>query len=1019
MRPQKLTFNAFGAFPGSVTVDFDQLSPFGLFHIHGPTGAGKSTLLDALCYALYGVVPGLRGKSRTSTASKGADATQPDALLQSRHGEYVDKTVVSLEFSAQGVNYLIRREPPQFGPRGGFNSYPKVHVFKRSGEDLEPIASGTGEAKSFIKSVVGLDAGQFMQVVVLPQGLFAQALRADSNTRGALFRTLFDTARFGDYTERLESLSKEAKEELRGAAENVNSTRSRVDELIERLGLDIELDNDVVTGAPSLTGLQHLEVLSKEAQRVAATARDDSAKANIAAREALESVKGRDAAWARRRRASEVLAQCSTQSSQIDALRKEIGDAERCAPIAGFVSAFENASLRKSTQQQEVDRSHNSLSAHLASAPTQADGIDLNLASGDTLTAELCSLHIEFLQTRLHSLRDKLKLVDELESCVKLLAAAREEHAAADKVHGELTSRLQRSEALLEELATETDALSPVASTLELLNNQLETAQREHAAATQLRPARDKLTAAVDSAQSATAEFQAAEDARLALFSQRIDSMAGELAAKLSAGEPCAVCGSTEHPAPAESAAVVSEADLTKAEFKVVALRKTAEDRQGVRQRLEVDVAALVDRAAEAATTDDLGRSKVDQLQARIKEAVEARDKLRIARDRIDKGKGVLGDTQSELKEATQKQSEAASKVLARSERVKNIETRLGDADPTVLRGIESWTSRAIELFQQFAQSITLFAAADEQVQSANAALQRELNSVNIATVDEAKAMLRDPARITEMRAEASAWSERKHNAEQTIKEIDDLAIVEPKEDELVEAEARAVSMNDAYEASLRHFASVDHLTTDLSAATDALTKSIAKLEPLRKKRDQLTELYELCNGGGANLKKFSLEHWIMAGYLEEVVEAANVRLEKMTLNRYQLRHNASVASNNRASGLDIDVFDAYTGHTRAVTTLSGGETFMASLCLALGTADVVQRHAGGIHIEALFIDEGFGTLDSDTLELAIDELDRLREGGRLVGIISHVDSLRSRIPAGIEVVRTMSGSHITTSIRP
>ena len=155
------------------------------------------------------------------------------------------------------------------------------------------------------------------------------------------------------------------------------------------------------------------------------------------------------------------------------------------------------------------------------------------------------------------------------------------------------------------------------------------------------------------------------------------------------------------------------------------------------------------------------------------------------------------------------------------------------------------------------------------------------------------------------------------------------------------------------------------------------------------------------------------MQRWVLSSYLAEICSYANQRLELMTSGRYQLRLTDEGGRGGRNAGLGLKVLDAYTGEEREVSSLSGGETFQASLALALGVADTVQVHSGGVHLDALFIDEGFGTLDPDNLQLAMDELDRLREGGRMIGIISHVGGLRERVRSGIEVIASDQGSRV------
>jgi exonuclease SbcC len=167
--------------------------------------------------------------------------------------------------------------------------------------------------------------------------------------------------------------------------------------------------------------------------------------------------------------------------------------------------------------------------------------------------------------------------------------------------------------------------------------------------------------------------------------------------------------------------------------------------------------------------------------------------------------------------------------------------------------------------------------------------------------------------------------------------------------------------------------------------------------------------LAERCGGKVAPF--ISLQRWVLSAHLAEICRYANQRLELMTSGRYQLRLSDGGGRGGRQAGLGLRVLDAYTGEEREVSSLSGGETFQASLALALGVADTVQAHAGGVRLEALFIDEGFGSLDPDNLQLALDELDRLREGGRMIGVISHVAALRERIRAGIQVSGGERGS--------
>lgn len=1023
MRPHKLTLTAFGAFPKEVVVDFDALSPFGLFHIHGPTGAGKSTLLDALCFALYGKVPGLRSRARqgkTNSTDSTNDA-QPDAILQCHHGDITDKTRVCLEFSAQGSTYVVEREPPQYGKRGGFNAFNKAFLFRLNNGEREPLLNGIKEVDAFIQQLVGLDAAQFMQVVVLPQGLFAEALRADSRDRGKLFQSLFDTVRFGSYTERLKALADTARAEYNAAAQHLGGRIDRVVDLAERLGISADLALDHVSGFPTPESLAPLNAAASECASARKKELEAARSARMQAVNQSADLNERTALWERHRIASAQMVDCDEQSESIEALRQSVADAQSVAPLVGFIDTAKAATSQLDLANARVTEIQTQL-ASLANSAPHPTIIDETLLESFKASSVAGAANND-VESALKQTREGLGKV---QTAVAVANELKNNHETLNCLAGKSTKATDKAEAahnalayatnLLAELKSETESLQPEASQRQALQDQLSRSQDKHQAARDHANHSARHSSIVDAAQSATDALQSAEKQRLELLTKRIESMSGELAAELQDGQPCTVCGSCNHPQPAVLQFSVTEQMLEDAERKVTDARTAADRTTAARQESEQTLALLKDKAGDYLDSEDLGAAALAAVSTSFDQAAQASTRLEDLKKRIGDGEAKTEQLRKDLAEAQSLSVAAKANFHNQQTRVSELQAQLGEADADSLDSAASWLETSIGHLEALQSAIGERAFAVKQDQTAQLRLKEALEGAQVDSVQSALAMAKPLDEISRLRTAISDWTEKRNMAAATIKEIETANKPRPEPDELEQAKQREAQANQQHDEALARATSVNNNAEELATVIDRVERDMVRIAPQRIEAERLSELYELCSGGGANAKRFSLEHWVMAGYLEEVIEAANVRLDTMTQSRYELRHTANLAANRRASGLDIEVFDSYTGRARGVTTLSGGETFLASLALALGTADIVQRHAGGIHIEALFIDEGFGTLDPETLELAIDELDKLREGGRLVGIISHVDSLKSRIPVGIEVKREMSGSRIVVS---
>jgi len=991
MRPRLLEITAIGSYAGDMRIDFDALAPHGLFHIHGPTGAGKSSLLDALCFALYGSVPGRRR----------ADG------LRSHHADGTTEAKATLEFTAQDSDWRIVRTPTQWrGKRRGSGMTEQratAALHRRSGSHWEPVASGPKEVDPIVERLIGLDARQFMQVVVLPQGEFQRALQAGADERAALLRTLFHTDRFDDYARRLGDRSAEAGEKTAGLRREVEHLERRLDAVLtSALG-----ESDRPSPPSDAPLVDRVSTLRSRARALAdradsAAIRSEAAEqVAAAATTRLRNVQLAAATWQRRVGAERRLASLAESSSEIEAMRAELQAASLVAglvPLADHTAALDHARRRARNQADAaLERREQAWDALDA-----ADRADLAGAPREISRA----------------VTDRVQLLVGWRDAASHAKDARREANALDRQQQVTAAEADAAEARSLQLATELSDLTERLAVHEAESCQIEalTAQREAVAArlgalAELAAVRHEHDAAATTAAAEEHASATAQQAHLDLLKEQLDGIAGFLAAKLSGGTPCAVCGSTEHPNPAPTASTVTEDDVARAEQRARDARARASRARAVeiehRQRVE-RVSALT---GDGATTGDLERAH-EELTERLANAESHAHGASDVRRRIEETeqeRQALAMQAVSLRERAAASAERARAERARAERLTS-ELDAG-ADVATLEVRISCLSAFREADERSHRAQEEVERRSREHDEAIASLHEHLSRAGIASVDDLRAASRSPEAIDALQDAVQQWDQARALALDTLQSPEVVAVTSAPD--LIGAQQASRDADAERSEALGERVTLEAARDEAHRLLTDLDSAVAVFGPASDEHAKLAALADLCAGGRSNRRRMSLERYVLASYLEEVAEAASRRLGVMTGGRYRLRHSDERVRGNAASGLGLLVNDAYTGVEREVSTLSGGETFLASLALALGLADVVQRHAGGVQIDALFIDEGFGSLDPEALDLAMAELDRLREGGRLVGVISHVPALRERIPTGIEVRRMATGSTI------
>ncbi|MFJ7294662.1 AAA family ATPase [Streptomyces collinus] len=990
MRLHRLTLTAFGPFGGTQTVDFDDLSGAGLFLLHGPTGAGKTSVLDAVCYALYGSVPGARQGGGQGTT------------LRSDHAAAATRTEVTLDLTVAGRRLEVTRQPPWERPkkRGTGTTLDKAQTWLReydatagAWKDLSRSHQEIGEE---ITQLLGMSREQFCQVVLLPQGDFARFLRADAEARGKLLGRLFDTRRFADVEKRLAERRRATEAQVRDGDAELLADAHRMQ---QAAGDAMELPA-LAPGEPGLA-----EAVLSAAAVARSTARDQLtvAACTLTAAESAQAAAGRALDDAReldrlQRRFAQARERAARLEQGAEAYREAQALMERARKAEAVAPALD---LRESSEAEHRRAAAAEARARALLPETFADAGAAGLASAARRAAE----ELGGLDSARRAERRLAELLDER------AGLDRQEHADADL--------LQEAEAWLdgwEETRTALQARVDSAQKDAALAEQL--AERREPARQRLRAARlrDQLAhdtdRAVDRVRTAQDKALRAKQHWLDLKEQRLNGIAAELAAHLTDGEPCAVCGATEHPAPARK--VAGHVDRDAEEHALTAYQRADEQRAEDEQRLGVVREALAAAGAEAGDTPaDRLAQEVEELEERYTRARGAAAELHTAQERLRQA----GHEHERRLAARQEAAVRTASRVGHRERLDRERTALEEELDRARGSLDSVAARAAQLERRTA---LLTDAADaaraaedgaQRLKDADARLADAAFRAGFETPQAAAAALLDNAAHRELQHRLDLWQHEEAAVRAVLAEADTAAAArEPRADPDAaqrtadEADRRLRAAASAHDAARRRCAELDRLSARAAA-------SVRRLAPLREEYDRVARMAGLAAGTSAdNERRMRLESYVLAARLEQVAAAATVRLRRMSSGRYTLVHSDDRTGRGR-SGLGLHVVDAWTGRERDTATLSGGETFFASLALALGLADVVTDEAGGVRLDTLFIDEGFGSLDDQTLDEVLDVLDSLRERDRSVGIVSHVPDLRRRIHAQLEVVKGRSGS--------
>lgn len=1013
MRPILLEMTAFGPYKEKTTIDFRKFNNQNLFLISGATGAGKTTIFDAISYALYDDASG-NSRSKDTFKSDFADDT--------------DLCQVTFLFELNGKEYRIERTPRQMGPgkRNGTKQYESAVAFYHE----NGITTKIKEANQEIESLLSLSYDQFKQIVMLPQGEFKKLLESDSKDKEQIFRNIFQTEIILAFQEELKNQVAVLKKDAEEANISLRTSLRYLADLD-----DVVLQDAIMT-----------EDIESVIQRLAEVTNEFELQEN------------------------QITHSLNMSQQTIKKVEKQLEELQKLQQL--LIEKEELAQEKDSFEQinrhiQNFEKAQGCLEAKntVESEQQELTALENKRTSNEQLVIQL-NMDAENEKNLFIRLQDEYKKIPEWREKEKELTKQKEqqldllqmknESASLQKVqdkkereYAEISEELLSLQKEIKRLEEKHEKSKQAQEQLTRLKEQQKDLQIEYSQLEQYDENINRLLAIIEEWHESISTLkemkEKAQKSSHHLMKKRTlyyDNLAGLLASQLSDDMPCPVCGSFDHPA----LALPNEEAPTKEQLDTI--QKSNDEIQQLYATQATTVANLhkqiksMEEQLELADYDHLEIKKETQEQFAEKQiemeklvlqinekqqqasqleelasALAAFNKKERSLELTKKEQQINIENQNRQLQTILKEIEALTKIIPSinldeiTEQIKEVENQIKKTEkdyPIVQEKIATIEKNIAIKNTENDSFNNQIEAAEKRVKNATALFQQKLSEANLSE-DFEKSLISKDTYTLNVEQYTHYQDSVKINQRNILSQKEILSSYDGKsEEELDEILARIINEVEQENSKLQTLSMQKQTAV---RGQKNITDTYSELSDVREKYSQIRRISEVANGTSKETGRLSFERYVLAIYYEEIVQAANLRLKDMTAGRYLLLRSEEIGKGTGARGLELDVFDNYTSQKRSVKTLSGGESFKASLALALGLSDVMQQQSGGIQIDTLFIDEGFGSLDSESLDSAIQTLADLNALGRMVGVISHVEELKTRIPVHIEVSHSTNGS--------
>lgn len=1002
MRPVELHMKNIGPYLDE-TIDFSALD--NMFLIKGDTGAGKTFIFDAVTFALYGKLRGNRQGHESD--------------FKSRYAEDSDESFVEFKFDANGKRYFISRTVPfKYENRNGKVSKKTSEVYfcELAQGGRKTFDGKAGEIDGKIQEIIGLSSDEFAQIILLPQGKFAEFLHKNSKERAETLKTLFPVEFYTNITQRIKEKFDGENYKLKVLEGNISSmedgrdfsdARNRIAENEKKIALLEKAEKEAVGKLSSIA--------SKKAS-LEHDLRDS--------RESEENQKSLDELLKRK--------------PDFDALQKKISDAEKALALKEFITAAENAENAKTSAQKNLE---NALSLQ-NSAEKAFDGLEQKKDEMKSLSEKnkAWEVSLQVLNRKIDEAKELPPLVQAEKSLEKDIE---ENNSGVELVKSRLDDEKSSlgGKTAVEITGELNESLKGLREKKNLLENESAESKRRDKAMQEKLAAEKSLSESMSRIEDeqkklerTAATVEALENAEK---EQDMKNRAYAVSLFLKPGSPCPVCGSTSHPSPAEKPAglldYAEQIRTHKENLESVRdlISSLNEKKSALKQKIDSSASVLSEIKTQRKTEEiDLELGKVSG------EIVSLEEKLR----RVQKSAENIAGLEKRLEELNEKASTAKEKYLETKTRREALEKSLGEPLEDVVKkrgalskelsadmaAYEKWESahKSAETSAEKARATADEARknaldAAEKLSAAEQTLSKKVAESVFETAADAKDSLLDMDEIESLRKRCEKYSENVKSLSDAVQNAKSKSLA-PSQEILGKLDLCRKDEDDTN----GRLSEIKKTLEDIKTSNTKFKNDFEKLEAAKAEHERLEKEIaplSLLNSdlSGANPLKLRFETWALGMYFEQVVSFSSRRFFDISGGRFSFELNSGKAAGNNMSGLDLKVFDSHSGKYSDPAELSGGETFEASISLALALTDVVQNSSGGIQLDSLFIDEGFGTLDPETLEKAMSVLTELGET-KMIGMISHVSEMEDfpDIKSVIKVNKTNLGSSVTVETR-
>lgn len=1021
MRPIKLTMTAFGPYKSTEVIDFTELKDHNLFVISGKTGSGKTTIFDGICFALYG-------------SASGQDRDH-QMMLRSDFADDDTHTAVEFEFELHGRHYRILRQLGHVKKGNKTKTGERYEFYEKTPNGEVPCVDRqiVTEINDKIEELIGLTQEQFKQIVMLPQGEFRKLLTSTTENKEEILRRLFKTEPYKQISERLKIKRNELdqafsqqKQQRDHYIQNIFATipQREASSLAEILASEHVNTEQVITGLDEEIDYYQQKIIhDQKAYQAAYDAHDKKQRAFYQAKAINDQFLDYD----RKQKQLKALKENATHMKEQEQVLKKAEQASQIEPYEAQFIEWQRDEKRRETIFQEATKQKTATEQQLANVTIIYEREQNRKDEREQLRASL-DRYQQLLPTVKELAENQTRLVSLQEAVAKSEATLKrvtDELTQKQQVVDETEQQIKKIESQVDQLPDKQQTIANLKEKALVLRDYLKLANHQQQLDQELRT----------NEQRYQQEKSNYEEKEKIWFSHQ----ASVLAAHLHDGEACPVCGSVDHP----QKATVPDEFLSDDELEILKQRLAKQEsfyRQALakheanKEQMEAKAKELqafqitIDEATKTyQKTIEEGKAlkqQIDELNEKRTQLIESRKKLEQEKTTLK----ALEEQKQDLEKKYQEQQSAyATTEAVLQERLRTIPeevrelTELEQKIQTTNKQLDE-LEKAWELAQQnLQQTREQYTKATADVEHAEQQLTETRAKKDEAkekfqqayeqagfTTEEAYQQAKLPAEQREaIKTSIERYKQQVSTLTEQIKELAEI-LKDQKRVDLTAMEEELNELKVAYEAAFQTLnQSKDYLEQAVQLRENLIEvdKQVNKVE---KQLATVTDLYDVVRGH--NFRRISFERYLQIEYLEQIIEAANHRLKDLSNGQFLLMRSDRIESHGRQSGLALDVYDAYTGQTRDVKTLSGGEKFNASLSLALGMSDVIQSFQGNISIQMMFIDEGFGSLDEESLHKAIDTLIDLQQSGRLIGVISHVQELKNVFPAVLEVKKTNEG---------